>query len=397
MKGDAPPVEGRIRLDRSVEEVWDSFADVGRWPSWNPSFFAASVRGGELKEGATLVWAFNPIRPWYLYKMPVVARVIECVPHERVTWEVRLPGFHAHHSYVFERVSDRECEFGSWEVAEGAMFRSLRRFWLAHFRFVRDRSLEGAPGLARREPGIRLLRYGVPTDQRPLVAIPGIDGSPGSVLPLVEALSANRQVVVVDYSAEDNRSLEDLSREIADRVSREVTGPVDILGQSLGSIVAAQVSGISTSVERAVLVGTFLRLRALPLTAINALTRRSPRKLYRASAPALMAAACGPVGDGGDHPFFATSQESDPRGVVRRTSWEIGRDFTPDIQGIPCATLVLLGARDRFVPNVRTQASEVERILDGRGRVRLLESAGHVLLPAEAVRAATSEIEAFLA
>ena len=41
----------------------------------------------------------------------------------------------------------------------------------------------------------------------------------------------------------------------------------------------------------------------------------------------MMAIACGPVGDGGKHPFLAGVANSDQKGVARRNKWQIGRDF----------------------------------------------------------------------
>ncbi len=57
------------------------------------------------------------------------------------------PGFHALHSYRFAELGPERCRFGSWEVAEGAAFRAIRRFWLAHFRYVCRESLAGAHSL----------------------------------------------------------------------------------------------------------------------------------------------------------------------------------------------------------------------------------------------------------
>jgi hypothetical protein len=106
------------------------------------------VRGGSLREGATLRFAFNPIEPRYLYKLPAWAEIVELAPHDRVTWEARAPGFHALHSYRFAALAGGGSRFGSWEVAEGPAFHALRRFWLAHFRYVCRESLAGARGLA---------------------------------------------------------------------------------------------------------------------------------------------------------------------------------------------------------------------------------------------------------
>ena len=57
------PVAGSVELELPVERLWDVFMDVPRWPEWNPCFRRASVDGGELRPGATLRFAFNPIRP----------------------------------------------------------------------------------------------------------------------------------------------------------------------------------------------------------------------------------------------------------------------------------------------------------------------------------------------
>jgi uncharacterized membrane protein len=142
------PIEGSVELEMPVEELWESFLDVERWPRWNPCIWRARVRGGELRDGATLAWVFNPIKPWYPYKMPARAKIVELRRHDRVTWEANAPGFHALHSYRFADLGPGRCRFGSWEIAEGPVYRATRRFWLAHFRYVCRASLEGAETLA---------------------------------------------------------------------------------------------------------------------------------------------------------------------------------------------------------------------------------------------------------
>jgi hypothetical protein len=142
------PIEGSVELDLPVERRWAVFLDVSGWSSWNPSLWHARVSGGQLREGATLTWAFNPIRRRYLYKLPARAEIVELEPCDRVTWEARAPGFHALHSYRFAGLGERRCRFGSWEVAEGPAYRGLSRFWNAHFRYVCRESLAGAQALA---------------------------------------------------------------------------------------------------------------------------------------------------------------------------------------------------------------------------------------------------------
>ena len=134
-----------------VGELWHSFSRVRGWPSWNSCMWTATVTGGELAEGRTLVWAFQPLRRYLLYRLPAIARLTEVVPERRVTWQVTLlPGFHARHTYWMEPLDDQRSRFGSWEVAEGPLYRLFRPFWLAHFRFVCRESLAGAERLTRR-------------------------------------------------------------------------------------------------------------------------------------------------------------------------------------------------------------------------------------------------------
>lgn len=144
------PVIGAVSLDVPVERVWEVFTDVRAWPTWNPCMWRARVEGGSPAVGARLRWVFNPIKPQYLYKLPATATIVECEPHDSVTWEVTaLPGFHALHSYRFADLGDGRSAFASWEVAEGPLYRATRRFWLAHFRFVCQASLDGARTLRR--------------------------------------------------------------------------------------------------------------------------------------------------------------------------------------------------------------------------------------------------------
>jgi polyketide cyclase/dehydrase/lipid transport protein len=146
------PIAGSVELAFPIDQLWQAFVDVEQWPSWNPCIWRARVRGGELKEGATLAWVFNAIRPWYPYKLPALAEIVEFERSDRVTWEVNAPGFHALHSYRFADLGGERCRFGSWEVAEGPMYRAARRFWLAHFRYVCRSSLAGAQTLVEKLP-----------------------------------------------------------------------------------------------------------------------------------------------------------------------------------------------------------------------------------------------------
>ena len=106
------------------------------------------VHNSDLQPGQELIWVFEPIRRWYLYKLPARARIVELESQHKVTWEVTfIPGFYARHTYSMEDLGAGRTRFGSWEKAMGPIFRLLRVFWLAHFVFVKERSLLGAQTL----------------------------------------------------------------------------------------------------------------------------------------------------------------------------------------------------------------------------------------------------------
>jgi pimeloyl-ACP methyl ester carboxylesterase len=379
-----------------LERLWRVFSDVAAWPEWNPCFRWVRAIDGELRAGIRLVWIFNPIRPSYRYRLPAVARVVECEPERKVTWEVSLPGFYARHSYLFESLGPDRCRFGSWEVAEGPAYRRFRRFWLAHFRYVCRSSTEGARSINDRV--VRLRWYGAGSALPPLLAIPGIDGSTGSIAPIVERLAETRRVAVADYSSEINSRLEGLSDEVARIVETELHGTLDLLGQSIGTIVAVQLSGRSElDVRLVTLIGTFTRLRWTTLRIGNLVTGLTPRWLYRITAGPLMAWVCGPVGGGWRHPFFTAVRRSHPQAVIRRTGWQIGRDFSFELLRLRKPALVLMGAGDRFVPGIDGEIWRLRELFSGLPvRVVVIPAAGHVLLPSAAIARAVKEIQGFL-
>ena len=390
------PVVGWGDVGVPLDELWTTFTDVAGWPRWNPCISAARITGGELRAGATLVWVFRPIKRWMPYRMPAVATITEVVPGERVTWEVRLPGLHAFHSYLFAPSADGAgSRFGSWEIAEGPGYRLARRFWLAHFRFVRDASIAGAASLAGR--AVRVVAHGPePTDALPpVVVIPGIDGQPGSVAPIVDRLARTRRVLLVDYSREVHATLD----ELADEIAATLPPRCDLVGQSIGTWLAALVAARRADVVRRVaLIATFTRVRGVALRLSALVTRYTPRPLYRLTTPSLMRLACGPVGDGGHHPFLAGVAASDQEGVARRTRWQVGRDATPMLAGISQPVAVFLGDRDRFVPRREREVARIRAIFDRDGsHVVGVAGAGHVMLPSSAVAAVADGIEEHLA
>jgi len=245
---------------------------------------------------------------------------------------------------------------------------------------------------------IGLQTFGSASTVPPLVVIPGIDGSIGSVELIVEKLSRERRVILVDYTQEAEPTLDRLSCAIAGILRERLNEPFDLLGQSIGTIIAAKVAVQALPVRRVVLISTFLRLNDFKLRFSNLLAALSPRWLYRLLSRPVLMWQCGPVGDGNARPFLVRSAESDPSFIVKRTRWEIGSDFHDDIAGVGQPLLVLMGERDRFVPNARREIDELRQVVTGRdARVLGVPTAGHVLFPTLAIDFAVLQIEEFLA
>lgn len=140
---DMEPITGSVDVAVPHDVLWKAFDQPSLWSRWNPCFFWCHNQ--RLRLGDKLVWCFEPIRPWFGYKMPAIANIVELEPGKKVTWEVTaLPGFYARHTYSIEALPDGRSRFTSWEQASGWGFRLTRRFWLAHFTFVKNRSLAGA-------------------------------------------------------------------------------------------------------------------------------------------------------------------------------------------------------------------------------------------------------------
>jgi len=143
---DMEPVHGTVVVNIPADVLWECFRHANWWPRWNACMWWAL--NDDLVLGQELIWAFEPLQWWYLYRLPGMATLVEVEPGRKVTWEVTvLPGLFARHSYTIEDLGNGRSRFGSWEQAMGPSFRALKFFWLAHFVFVKDESLKGAQRL----------------------------------------------------------------------------------------------------------------------------------------------------------------------------------------------------------------------------------------------------------
>jgi pimeloyl-ACP methyl ester carboxylesterase len=246
---------------------------------------------------------------------------------------------------------------------------------------------------------IQLIRLSLPNDQPPLYVVPGLDGTIGSVEPVVKRLAATREVFVVDYSGETQTTLEGLAAEIAASLRAEGRPTFDLLGQSIGTILTAQVASLhNLPVRRVALTCTFTILRWRLLRVVAAVTKVTPRWLYRLTSPLTISLSCGPVGDGGHHPAFEGTRNADQRSAAKRTAWQIDRDFAIDLARIQQPLLILMGDSDRFVPDATAEIAKLRRMFAGRAdtRVDVIPGAGHIFLPSLAIRLAAAKIEEFL-
>lgn len=246
---------------------------------------------------------------------------------------------------------------------------------------------------------INLIRLGQQTDRPPLYAIPGLDGTIGSVQPVVEQLARTREVIVVDYSAETNATLETLAAEIAENIRAEKRESFDVLGQSIGTILAAQVATLhNLPARKVVLTCTFTILPWTLLRFVVTVSKITPRWLYRLTSPLTIALSCGPVGDGWHHPCFAGTRQADPRVIAKRTAWQIDRDFAIDLARIQTPLLILMGDSDRFVPNARREIAKLRQLFANQpsAHVDVVPGAGHIFLPSMPIKFAVAKIDEFL-
>jgi hypothetical protein len=140
---DMTPVHGFVDVDVPIETLWQIFSRPNTWHRWNHCFLFVTNR--ELILGEQLICFFEPIRNCFLYKMPAIAKIIELKARHKVTWEVTfICGFYARHTYYMKDLGNGRTRFGCWEKATGWSFRLMKWFWIPHFVFVKNCSLEAA-------------------------------------------------------------------------------------------------------------------------------------------------------------------------------------------------------------------------------------------------------------
>ena len=72
---DMAPVTGTVDVAIPVSLLWQTFTNARKWPKWNKCFFW--VHNRDLIQDRKLIWIFQPVRWWMLYKMPAMAKIVE--------------------------------------------------------------------------------------------------------------------------------------------------------------------------------------------------------------------------------------------------------------------------------------------------------------------------------
>ena len=239
--------------------------------------------------------------------------------------------------------------------------------------------------------------FGKKTNKKLVIVIPGIDGSVGSVKPVVEELAEKRQVALVNYTKENNDLLDSLVEEIVAIVNEEINEPFHLLGQSIGTVMAALSSAkLGEQVAKVALMCTFTKLNWNKLRLSNFFMAAMPDFLYKASSGPTMAYVCGPVGDGKNHPFFESSKAAPKKNIVKRTAWQIGRDFAKDLEKAEKPVLIIMGEKDRFVRNPGKEIDRLREIFRGKDAIiKTTPKGGHVFLNSSSIKFAVSELNKF--
>ena len=239
--------------------------------------------------------------------------------------------------------------------------------------------------------------FGTKTNKKLVIVIPGIDGSVGSVKPVVEELAKERQVALVNYTKETNDLLDSLIEEVVTIVNEKIHEPFHLLGQSIGTVITALSSAqLGDKVIKVALMCTFTKLNWNKLRLSNFIMAIMPDFLFKVTSRPTMAYVCGPVGDGKNHPFFESSKAAPKKNIVKRTAWQIGRDFAQDLVKTKKPLLILMGEKDLFVKNTRKEIERLREIFMGKDAViKTTPKGGHVFLNSPSIKFAVSELNKF--
>lgn len=109
-------VRNDLAMSAPVEAVWAWLIRATAWPQWYPNAHAVRLEGGarDLSEGVEFRWR--------TFGLPLVSRVGEFVPHERIGWYALGPGVDVYHAWYLEARNG-----GCWVLTEETQYGALAR------------------------------------------------------------------------------------------------------------------------------------------------------------------------------------------------------------------------------------------------------------------------------
>ena len=221
---------------------------------------------------------------------------------------------------------------------------------------------------------------------RPLVYVPGIDGSGHLLLGTEARLARSFRVLTVRYRADPvsprDESYPELARAVLDVVGERVEGPALLLGESFGVAVALQAAlERPEAVAGLALVNGFShhpwRVRVAVSRAVVACVPHALFRLGRRFAgPDVL---LGPRREPGIEREFQAMTKTDLQGYRRRLALIQRLDLRPRLGEIRCPVAIFASADDVVVPSVPA-ARVMERLLPDV-ELEVIERAGHIVLP----------------
>lgn len=168
---------------------------------------------------------------------------------------------------------------------------------------------------------------------------------------------------------------------------------IDVMGVSWGGMLAQEFAyRHPRSVNRLVLIATSPGMPMIPGSPSTLLKMLSPRRYSDAhSMKPYLETLYGGAGDGLDS-FAARMKTPSSTGYLHQVLAILGWTSARKLAVIPAKTLILMGGEDRLVPPAN---GHILRFLLERGRLEIIDGAGHLMVLTHMDRALAS-IEAFL-
>ena len=234
------------------------------------------------------------------------------------------------------------------------------------------------------EDGVALRICG---EGRPLVLIPGMEGSGESCLDLAEWIINKSQkngngiqVILVDYKNEQSNTLLDLVMIIENLLQHHLNEPFMLWSQSFGNIIATKMlfrQKIKPS--RHLLMSPFAIVPKFKLMIGQLLIRLTPRLLYRKWTPIISRWVFGPMTD--VHPFLDALASEDPKNYSRRISWLFIGNVTDQFSYSAFPRAVWIGSCDKLINPCQQlkffKANPDAALLE----INVIKKTGHMLFP----------------